>query len=268
MRTKALVLVGFAAGCANNFTTYFQPEETTQLRDVLPWSGRTRIMSTSDIRGDGDDLRRRGYLPLGFSSFSTGEDVTEDQLRWAGQIHGADIVLTQSKYLGSQTASVPITSYQPGRTYTTRQSGVAQVNPGPILGGPMIGYSGESVTQESGTYSTSYVPVTVSRHAYVATFWRKAKPPIFGVSVVDLPDAVRRSLERNTGALVRDVIDDSPAFGANILVGDVIIGIGAEELNALSEFNRKVDAYAGKQCLITLIRDGRERIFLVKMNRR
>jgi membrane-associated protease RseP (regulator of RpoE activity) len=183
-------------------------------------------------------------------------------------MYGADIVLYQSEYLGSRTDSVPITSYQPGRTSTTQHSGVAQVNPSPIFGGPVVGYAGTSVTEEPGTYSTTYVPVTVDRYSHVATFWRKARPSRFGVSVVALPDDLRRSLERNTGVLVMAVVDDSPAFRANILPGDVLVGIDSAEIESLHDFTRKLDAFAGKQCNVVLIRNGEERLIPVKMNRR
>lgn len=268
MRTTVLVWAGFLVGCANNFTTYFHPETTTLQRDVLPWSGQVQIQGTTDIRRDGGALRRRGYLPLGSSSFSTGQSVSEDQLQWAGSTYGADIVLYQSEYLGSRTDSVPMTAYQPGRTSTTQHSGVAQVNPSPIFGGPVIGYTGTSVTEVPGTYSTTYVPITVDRYSHVATFWRKARPSLFGVSVLALPDDLRRSLERNTGVLVGFVVDDSPAFRANILPGDVLVGIDAVEIESLRDFSRKVDVFAGKQCTVFLIRNGEQRSIPVKMNRR
>jgi hypothetical protein len=266
--TATLSLAVPLIGCAtNDFTESFQPGNTLA-KHVLRWSGRVHILESSDIRVSIEDLSRQGFLPLGSSSFSTGESVDLDQLRETATSVGADIVLYYNKHIGSRTASLPIRSYQPGRSLTTRHSGVAQVNPSPLFGGPKIGFVGESVTEESGTYSTTYVPITVDRYKHVAIFWRKARPAIFGARVVALPDDLRQSLGRNTGVLVRLVIDESPAFLANILSGDVIIGIDSVEITSSHDFDRKVDVFAGKQCNVVILRDGEEKIIPVRMNRR
>jgi len=227
MGTVLLALAGCLVSCGGNLTTYYRPDATTLERDLLPWSRQVQILGTSDIRKDGEDLLQRGYLPLGSSSFSTSESVTEHELRWTGQLYHADIVLYQADYLSSTTAAA--TLFRPGIAVT--------------------------------------VPVTTDRYGHAATFWRKARPSRFGVRVAALPDDLRTSLERNTGVLVRLVVDDSPAFRANILPGDVLVGIDSVEIESPRDFTRKVDAFAGKRCNVVLIRNGEERLIPVKMNR-
>jgi hypothetical protein len=268
MRTAFVLAATLAVlGCANPFMEFYRPAPSVSPMRVLPWSGRVKIVKTGNVERDSEAFRRAGYALLGVASFATGRDPSEGQLIDAARRVRADFVLFEANYAGSTTVALPMTSYQPGRSYNTTTAGMAQVNPG-LLGGPTIGYSSQSVTQESGTYATSYVPVTVERHGYLATFWRKEKPRVFGAGVTPLPPELRQSLERNTGVLVKTVTDGSPAFRANILVGDVIVAIGDKLIETSEDYVRIVDFYAGKSCDVHVLRNGEERLLRVKMNRR
>ncbi len=101
-----MVLAVSVIGCATNgFQTYYQPNRENVANRLLPWSGRVRILEPADIRESGDDFYRLGYLPLGSSSFSSGESVTMDQLLETATLVRADIVLYYSEHLGSRTVS-------------------------------------------------------------------------------------------------------------------------------------------------------------------
>ena len=46
---------------------------------------------------------------------------------------------------------------------------------------------------------------------------------------------IRRFIKRNRGVYVILVLDDSPAYYADLLIGDIIISIEGEEINKLEE---------------------------------
>lgn len=64
------------------------------------------------------------------------------------------------------------------------------------------------------------------RYDQVAFYFIKSTKKIrFGVYLNDLPPDMRAELERNTGALIDVVVEDTPAFYSNIMAGDVLISI-------------------------------------------
>lgn len=67
--------------------------------------------------------------------------------------------------------------------------------------------------------------------------------------------------------LVVLVVDDSPAFRANILEGDVLVAINNEQIRTPSDFLRRLFVFAGTKCTITVIRDGDEQEVPVTLNR-
>ena len=119
---------------------------------------------------------------------------------------------------------MPILNFEPGQTSTTYSSGSVNAhaygNGGSAYG--TANYSGVSTTQPSGTLSTSYVPYQVRRDSFQAYFLRKMRVR-FGAYYRPLSDELRAKLQRNTGVMVTNLVDGSPAFQADILIGDIIL---------------------------------------------
>ena len=260
------------SGCVNNFSKFYQDRSGVFLANpsshLEPYSGTTQIFTTNDPVRDMGDLRRRGYVLLGESSFVATQAVTMDQLKAQAKDVGADIVLYRTEYEGSVEAAMPLIHYQPGQTSTTYSSGTTNAS---IYGtgGTAYGtgnYSGTSTTTTPGTYSTTMVPVTLQRNSHDALFWRKGKPSVLGVRWTNLTEEMRLQLKRNTGVVVQGVIDDSPAFRANILPGDIIIGIDDVSADSVTDVVPKITARAGKECKLTLLRGGAEVVVTVKLN--
>jgi len=78
----------------------------------------------------------------------------------------------------------------------------------------------------------------------------------FGVDCVDLNNDLRRRTGRNTGAYVRVVYKNSPAFYANLFRNDVIITINKKSItNSNDFFDAILDYYAGETIEIEYIRN-------------
>ena len=87
----------------------------------------------------------------------------------------------------------------------------------------------------------------------------------FGLRLVDLSDAQRRRLERNTGAVVVKVFDNTPAFYANILVDDVIIAVNGVPVGTAADAVAKlraIDHDAGP-ATVTVLRRGEQKTITV-----
>jgi S1-C subfamily serine protease len=83
---------------------------------------------------------------------------------------------------------------------------------------------------------------------------------------VNLPDDLRTTLKRNTGALIKIVMNDSPAFRANVIPGDILIKIDETPIYSATELSSTLLSFAGKDCVLTILRDGKEIQISVKMN--
>ena len=271
-----IALLIFVTGCATNYFTRFYRDLTANIppaelsKGLMPYSGTSKIFTTNDLKRDRDDLLRRGYVAIGESSFQGAGRVTPEMLQQQAKNIGADVVLYLSQYQGAQQTAMPFIQYNPGQTSTTYSSGTVNANAygsGGYAHGSAT-YSGTSNTTTSGTYSTTQVPITLQHYAHDAIFWRKIKPPILGLRGINLPDEIRTSLQRNTGVLVQIVIDDSPAFRANILPGDIITEINGNAINSQQDLSAKLPQFSGKKCDILILRDGKPITISVQMNTR
>jgi outer membrane lipoprotein SlyB len=276
---KPYALVALAAlllaGCATNYYQQFYTENTNihpaAKAALLPYSGNTEVYSTNDQDKDGRELNRRGYMVIGWSSFQGGGAVTKEQLIELAKKVGADVVLNKSAYQGSSQETMPLLQYNPGQTSTTYQQGTVNANAYSNTGRSAYGtanYSGTSTTTSPGTFSTNYVPVTVHRYEHVATFWRKSKPPVLGCMVTPLPDEVRQKIRRNTGGYIADVMDNSPAFRANLMVGDILTAVDDTPILTADDFFTTMDAKQGQKVKLTIERDGKPVVVDVQLNRR
>jgi S1-C subfamily serine protease len=73
----------------------------------------------------------------------------------------------------------------------------------------------------------------ISAEAYKCNFTaQQATPTVTGVGLIlsDLSSDVKASLERNAGAVVKSVVEDSPAWKANVIPNDVLIAVNGEQV--------------------------------------
>lgn len=270
----AFAIVALLSGCASNDYTKFYTDHTAgatkELLDakLMPYSGVTQIYGSKDLPKDIRELDRRGYLVIGESAFQGAGNSPEEHLRQQAKLVGADIVILRIEYQGSSQTAMPMLQYNPGQYSTTQHSGTVNATAygqrGTTYG--TANYTGTSTTTTPGTFSTSYIPVTLQNYARNAVYLRKGRPPILGVKTVPIPDQMRRELKRNTGAVIDMVLDGSPAFRANLLPGDIIIGLDEMRVDTPDEFSTKILDVAGRECNVKILREGKELIIPIKLN--
>lgn len=271
LRVSLAMIMPLVAGCMNSYTRFYVPTPNLaqSARFLEPYSGQSQIFSSDDLPRDDELLLQRGYVMVGSCAFHGAGRVTQEMLVQQAKAVGADIVLTRVADEGSRQVAMPYVQYHPGTTSTTETTGTANANAYGSSGGYAYGtanYSGTSTTTTPGTYSTEMVPVTVESYAYGATFWRKGVPPTFGVNVAGLPPELRQSLQRNTGVVVKYVVDDSPAFRANVLVGDVIVEMDGRQVESQPQFMSMLENVSGRLVEVAVLRNGAEKTFKVQMN--
>jgi serine protease Do len=270
--TICLSALCFFTGCAtsrNGFSQFYQDRAGAAVTNLPPYSGSTKLFTpsaspTNDLR----ELYRNGYFLLGVSAFQ-GPPQSENALMSQAKKVGADVVLNSYVYLGSQQTTVPWIQYQPGQSYTTTSSGTVNANAWGSGGGYAYGtgnYYGTSTTTSPGTFNTQMIPVTVQRYQYEAAFFRKTKPRIFGALVQPLPSELRETLQRNTGVVISVVINDSPAFIANALEGDVVLKMNGEEVTSVTDYYEKTLKLAGQKVDLEVWRKGETKIISAQFN--
>lgn len=284
-RILIAVLVLTGSGCATNpYTQYYQASKATNIPSLLPYSGKTQVFSTTkdSVRRNVDDLMRRGYVAIGQASFEGGDNYTEQQILEQAKAVGADIVLAMGEFAGVQQMVVPYVTVTPGQTSTTYSSGSASANisgnsqttyqtPYGLVNASGAGsasghasYSGTSTTTTSPTFQTQMVPVTVNRYSYSAGFFRR-RTYMFGAYYDAIPTELRQTLQRNAGVIVLLVVDNTPAFRANLLPGDVIISFRGQEIQGPDALGDAYERAANEEVEVGVLRKSELKLIKVKI---
>jgi PDZ domain len=192
---------------------------------------------------------RQGYVLIGYSGFTSGRSESDEDAINQGIAVGADLVVILSpEYQGTVTAGVPITT---PNTTTSYSSGNATAYG---AGAPVTAY-GNSTTTTYGS-STSVLPITVQRSAYGAGYFVK-KRYRFGIWGRDLTDGERQQLQTNRGVYVTTVVDNTPAYNADVLPGDVILAINGQAPNGVDALTDFINADRGQTVELTIFRAGK-----------
>lgn len=242
-------------GCANGYRDFYKSASAQMLemvasRRVAPPPAniiveRARPAPFEEVLAA---YAKRSYVMIGNSFFNSEKNESEQNAIQQGQQVGADLVLILNPvYTGSVTSSIPFTT--PTQT-TSRSTGSATVYG---TGGAATVYGSGTTTTYGST--TTYIPVTTNRSDYGAVYFVKQK---FGLGLFtrDLTDAERQELQSNKGVVVRTVVDDSPAFNADILVGDIILSIDGVAIGSMQSFTDTLRPRNGKLITIALLRRG------------
>lgn len=259
---SSTILLG---GCASGYSQFYQPASGLDLERI--YSSRATAAPAQPVvergsAGDPDQVlaayAKRGYLMIGSSTFTSGRKETDESAIQQGKSVGADIVLILNpSYAGSVTSSLPITTPTTSTTYSNATATAYGV------GGP-VSVFGSGTTTTFGT-STNYIPVTTHRSNFGALYFVKQKFAL-GAFFRDLNDLERQSLQTNRGAVVRLVVDGSPAFNADLLIGDIFLYIDGLMITNSESIGQVLNDRKGNNILISIIRNGQKIEKQVRLN--
>ena len=245
MRYLALILLfSLLQGCANPYARFYTP---------APQSGQNIVKATEPprlVRGsahpeqDAENLMENNYREIGYSSFNGAQVDESDAINQAKDV-GANIVVVYSKYSITVTGEMPLT-LPSTQTSTTNVSGTVGTTP----------VYGTANTTTHGT-TTTYIPYSVRRNDYLATYWVKAPTPIFGAFIREPTADERKQIGSNTGLILAVVIKNSPTFNADLFKGDVLKRVGDIQLTDLQGFKAAMLRYAGQKVNVVVLRDGK-----------
>lgn len=284
------VMLFLLSGCvtANPLATYYRtnginPEVAAVIFE--PPSPSPRIIATSDFNTDGKQMLMEGFLPIGSAEFTWSNSPTDAQIIKKAQEVAADVVLFNSKYDHTETGVRTMLGVIPGSSSTTTSSGSANAfgsgsysasaygsngayayGSGTYSGSAYGSYYGATTTTTDPQFYTYNVPYSAQVYYYGMVFYRRAKPPILGAHNVVLDEQTRKNLGRNTGALVTAVVNNTPAFRANLMPGDVIIQVGQYQVNSPDDLGMALNELADMQTEVIFIRNGQEQRVPVKLN--
>lgn len=265
MNHKTLLIAAvimFIQGCAAPYSKFYFDQtggaDLTKDNKVIITNEEPKLYRGSDQEKDALAMSENGYVMVGYSSFNAGNVDENGAITQAKKVH-ASVVLVYSEYTNTVSGVMPLT-LPDTQTSTTSLYGNAYGS-----GGGWANYSGTATTTTYGS-KTTYIPYSVNRSDYLATYWVKLKPLMLGVQVQDLTPEIRSELQSNKGVVVAVVIKGSPAFKADILKGDVIRSIGDTEIYDTQSFSDSVSKYQGQKAVLTIYRNGKELRKEVQLN--
>jgi len=248
-------------GLQNPYNEFYQDRTGGINISQSPWvilpTGEPKLYSGSNPDIDSQKMYENGYSLLGFSSFNAGNVSKGKLLDQAAKVK-TDTVIFYSNYTNTISGMMPLILPN-NQTYTTNGSGMANMS------GNINGYGGSASWSGSGNYfghstttvygtQTTYMPYAFRRYDYFASYWIKMKKPIFGATCIDLTSEQRDKIGTNKGAFVKYVVNESPAFMADIFEGDIITKINDDDVvgkESIDDFKIK---YLGKKVTVTIIR--------------
>lgn len=226
----SLLLTVLLTGCANPYTKFYKGLDSAKaLPGYITSTEPLHVYASSDFKRDVATLSAKGYAVVGYSAFGgASNQSTEGPLREHASKLGAHAVLVSSKYSHTVSGVIPIVT--PNTTTS-------------ITNGTATAYGRNGVVNAYGTattttYSTqtNHIPYSVDRSEFAAVFLAKIKGRL-GVFVNALDDATRKRLETNQAVVVQAVVEESPAYLADILPGDVILMMGSDNVLSPAHFS-------------------------------
>lgn len=211
-------LVATPALAKSDWEKFYHP--IWQGDELLPSEADPEVLASTG--GFNDDLVmmwRRGFALLGYTYFNSPNSKTKDAERFAKKLK-ARYLIVSSHLTSSSTRSVPLTL---PNTTTSMTSGTANAWGS---GGYATGtYNGTTTTYGS---QTTYIPITVNRFDKVGMYFAEAPKEGAGALFRDLNSGEVTLLGTRRAMAVIAVRDNSPAYYADILPGDLITNVGEQ----------------------------------------
>ncbi len=233
-----LFVVIILSGCVNNYKEFYRPSidiKTLKNIDKIELNREPKLIEVNDLEQEVGSLRAKHYVVIGYSSFNGKYEDRKNAIEQAKSI-GASIVLVNSKY--SNTQSTTSAFVIPGRN-------AFQAN-------TVIPY-------------TSHQRRFDQNAAYLVKFKRIEG---YGINFSDLTQEQRTKYGRNHGVLIVTVFEGLPAFNANIVTGDILIGVNGNRINNAKQAKIELTK-SGKSdfSILTIIRKNIEKDIRVEFDK-
>ena len=200
---------------ANDWEKFFTRSGSADY--VIPSSvPAERINSAGSIDADIGAMWKRGYAPIGYSSFTNGNSKTKDAERLANKLK-ARYYIALTVLSSSYTTSVPLTL--PSSTTSNTNGNFSVFGSGGYNSG---NFSGTTTTYGS---QTTYLPMQMNRYSKLALYFGEAPRMGTGIYPRELNADEISTYETQRGFVIGFIRDGSPAYEANLLPGDVIVEV-------------------------------------------
>lgn len=257
MRHTLMIAAAFLlAACATSpYVRYYRDKTggvgVTKMPNLVASKGKPRLINSKGIKEDVVILtmEEEGYVLIGYSAFNAGSASGTGAIAQAKKVH-ASVVYLISQHSNTESGSVPVTL--PGT-----QTPTTSFNGGVIGGGDAYAsYYGDAYTTTYGT--TTYLPYSVRRYDYLATYWVKLKRPVLGLFLRHLTPEDEQEINSNKGMEIVAVRWHSPAYQADILAGDILRKIGDVEINTSADYHEALIRYQGGPADVVIDRKGKK----------
>lgn len=256
MKTFAVLVLALAlGGCATSgYRQFYQPvtpPPPAAAADYLDAGEAPQVIRTTPeaFATTVQQYRSRGYALLG-TSFFNGRRERPGQAADQARELKATVVVLATRYTDTEIAVVPTPVLTSDIVYG---SGIARIDgrPAPFRG---------SFT----TFGTLSVPVTTQVRLYdhqAAYLVKLNRLPASGLVLTGLTPALRKAYERNTGAVVEVVLEDSPAFLADVLEGDLLTAVDGQAVRSPEAARAALEAAGqrGGAVVLQVLRDKQPR---------
>jgi hypothetical protein len=225
------------SGCASGYSKFYTQridENSFSNLETLKENQNPVIIKTNDMKREVDRHLAKNFVVIGVSSFNGGMESDENLISQAKDVK-ATLAIQTSRFVTTQGSSMPL------------------ITPNGI-----------------GGFNTTAMYSQQMRYDQAAIFMAKsAKKLRFGVGFEDLTPDQRKQYERNAGVLARIIYEGSPAFDANIVPGDLIIGLDGKNVRGLEDFRQLIEAIpnSADQVIFKIIRKNLERDIIVSLGK-
>ncbi len=251
IRTVLLVLLSsiLVTGCASNpYNQFYNEEVNTQVHaNNLTLLGKKedpyiQQVAYSDINAVRDQYLSEAYVQVGYSSFY-GDDFDYSYAKSQAKKIGATVVIVAKEYKDTTQSQgvLVLPDYQ-----TTTVTG--------NVGGTNFNAFGTTNSTKTQTYTVNH-----RNFDQIGVFLAKLKKlPKLGVNWINLDNETRQMIGTNKGLRVVTIMNGTPAFDNDLLVGDIILSINGSKPSNIEQGNalvREIDK--GEVAKFDVFRNGK-----------
>ena len=132
------------------------------------------------------------------------------------------------------------------------RQGYAMVGYSYLIGGHLPAVAPAASRNWGRDLDAAYVLQVRNGSLYLATYWRRVTGFELGAYYVDAPAAAHRSIGLDTGVIVQDVVQGTPAAEALLMPGDLLLALDDEMIPSARWLDDAIAGRAGEDVTLTV----------------